>query len=131
MAIQRKVPPQPVQWDQQSILRAIRDFAATLAGLGGTTTTPGDDTEAVVTREVTAERMINTLVAGVGLLMASPLVLVFATITFVLGHLVGALILGLIAAVNFATAIFFLTYLLPALGKSRPKAFGEISTGRR
>ena len=77
------------------------------------------------------QKVFNTLFAGVGLLMVSPLFLIAATVMFVLGHPVIALIPGLILVVNVATAIFFLTYLLPALSKSRPKVTEYIPAGRR
>ena len=75
------------------------------------------------------QKVFNTLVVGVGLLMVLPLFLVAFAVMLVLGLPVIALILGLIAVVNFGTAIFLLTHILPALSKSRPTPIESTSAG--
>lgn len=75
------------------------------------------------------QKVFNTLVVGVGLLMVLPLFLVAFAVLLVLGLPVIALILGLIAVVNFGTAIFLLTYILPALSKSRPTPMENMPAG--
>ncbi len=61
--------------------------------------------------------------------MVLPLFLVAFAVMLVLGLPVIALILGLIAVVNFGTAIFLLTHILPALSKSRPTPIESTSAG--
>ncbi len=86
MAIQRKEPPKPVQWDQQSILRAIRDFAVALVGLGGTTTNPSSDTEAVVTRNIRDHELLAGLDANTHVLRQIEQHLSFMTEVDLGGH---------------------------------------------
>ena len=62
-------------------------------------------------------------------MMVFPVFLLTVVVMLVLGLPVIALILGLIAVVNFGTAIFILTHILPALSKSRPTPMESISAG--
>ncbi len=63
MSVQRKISPAPVQWDQQSILAAIKALSQSLGQLTYLTGNPTSDIRAVVVREVRAEEIINALVA--------------------------------------------------------------------
>ena len=61
MSIQRGSVPKPVQWDQAAILSAFGRMVSAVSALADTATNPQHDANAVVVREVTAERLIATL----------------------------------------------------------------------
>ncbi len=63
MAIQRKHIPEPVIWDQTSILREIAKLRSQLAQLTTLTGDPASDTRGTVVREVRAEEIISALIA--------------------------------------------------------------------
>ena len=63
MAIQRKHIPEPVIWDQTSILREIAKLRSQLAVLTNLTEDPSSDTRGVAVREVRAEEIIQSLAA--------------------------------------------------------------------
>ena len=61
MTVARKHIPEPVVWDQTSILREIAKLRSQLAVLTNLTENPASDTRGVVVREVRAEEIINAL----------------------------------------------------------------------